>query len=76
MESRPTVQSKLYIGIDIHKRSWKIRCATDLSWGRPFTIGPKPSFFLNISRTKLVFNGLFFDIHLSSIEIIRHKVNC
>lgn len=26
---------KLYIGIDIHKRSWKIHCSTDLFSGNP-----------------------------------------
>lgn len=42
MESRPTAQPKLYIGIDIHKRSWKIHCATNLFSGKSFTMPPKP----------------------------------
>ena len=29
--------AKLYIGIDIHKRSWKIKTATDLFDGKSFT---------------------------------------
>ncbi len=42
MKTVPTAQPKLYIGIDIHKRSWKIHCATDLFSGKSFTIPPKP----------------------------------
>ncbi len=30
MKTEQTAQSNLYIGIDIHKRSWKIHCSTDL----------------------------------------------
>ena len=37
-----TVYPKLFIGIDIHKRSWKIHCATDLSRGKTFSMGPYP----------------------------------
>jgi transposase len=42
MKTEPTAQPKLYIGIDIHKRSWKIHCATDLFSGKSFTMPPKP----------------------------------
>ncbi len=42
MKPEPTAQAKLYIGIDIHKRSWKIHCATDLFSGRSFTMPPDP----------------------------------
>lgn len=42
MKTEPTAQSKLYIGIDIHKRSWKIHCATDLFSGNSFTMPPNP----------------------------------
>ena len=42
MKSEQTAQLKLYIGIDIHKRSWKIHCATDFFSGTPFTMPPKP----------------------------------
>jgi transposase len=42
MKSEQTAQPKLYIGIDIHKRSWKIHCATDLFSGKSFTMPPNP----------------------------------
>jgi transposase len=42
MKTEQTAQPKLYIGIDIHKRSWKIHCATDLFSGKSFTMPPKP----------------------------------
>jgi len=32
-----TDHPKLYIGIDIHKKSWKIHCSTDIAGGRTFT---------------------------------------
>lgn len=34
--------AKLYIGLDIHKRSWKIHTATDLFDGKTFTSPPSP----------------------------------
>src|SRR5690606_22414367 len=37
-----TAPPKLFIGIDIHKRSWKVHCATDLSMGRTFSMSPNP----------------------------------
>ncbi|RPD91189.1 IS110 family transposase [Aureibaculum marinum] len=42
MKTESTAQPKLFIGIDIHKRSWKIHCATDLFSGKSFTMPPKP----------------------------------
>ena len=42
MKLEPTAQPKLYIGIDIHKRSWKVHCATDLFGGKSFAMPPKP----------------------------------
>ena len=33
---------KLFIGIDIHKRSWKVHCATDLFAGKSFSMNPAP----------------------------------
>lgn len=42
MNTQITAPSKLYIGIDIHKRSWKVHCATDLFSGKTFTMPPKP----------------------------------
>lgn len=42
MDTQITAIPKLYIGIDIHKRSWKIHCATDLFSGKSFTMRPNP----------------------------------
>lgn len=42
MKTGHTARPKLYIGIDIHKRSWKIHCATDISGGRTFSMSPSP----------------------------------
>jgi transposase len=42
MKTEHTARPKLYIGIDIHKRSWKIHCATDISGGRTFSMSPSP----------------------------------
>ena len=42
MESQITALPKLYIGIDIHKRSWKVHCATDLFSGKSFSMAPDP----------------------------------
>ena len=35
-----TATPKLYIGFDIHKRSWKVQCNTDLFSGKTFTMPP------------------------------------
>jgi len=42
MHTQITAISKLYIGIDIHKRSWKVHCSTDLFSGKTFTMPPNP----------------------------------
>lgn len=42
MKAQITANPKLCIGIDIHKRSWKVHCATDLSSGRAFSMRPAP----------------------------------
>ncbi len=42
METQITVLPKLYIGIDIHKRSWKIHCSTELFSGKSFSMDPEP----------------------------------
>lgn len=42
MKIEPTAHPKLYIGIDIHKRSWKVHCATDLFIGKSFSMPPEP----------------------------------
>ncbi|QLG45299.1 IS110 family RNA-guided transposase [Costertonia aggregata] len=47
METQQTARPKLFIGIDIHKRSWKVHCATDLSSGRTFSMSPEPELLLN-----------------------------
>ncbi len=40
MKTKNTADSKLFIGIDVHKRSWKIHTATDLFDGCDLTIPP------------------------------------
>jgi len=40
MRTQITALPKLYIGIDIHKRSWKVHCATDLFMGKTFSMSP------------------------------------
>lgn len=41
MSKKDTTNSpKLFIGIDIHKRSWSIQTATDLCYGDSFTSPP------------------------------------
>ena len=42
MKSKLTAFPKLYIGIDIHKRSWKVHCATGLFSGKSFSMNPEP----------------------------------
>lgn len=42
MKTQQTACPKLFIGIDIHKRSWKVHCSTDLSGGRTFSMPPDP----------------------------------
>ncbi len=43
MNTQQTASPKLFIGIDIHKRSWKVHCATDQFSGRSFSMSPDPS---------------------------------
>lgn len=42
MNTQITAETKLYIGIDIHKRSWKVHCSTDLFSGKSFSMPPDP----------------------------------
>lgn len=42
MNTQITASPKLYIGIDIHKRSWKVHCSTDLFSGKSFSMVPEP----------------------------------
>ena len=42
MNTQITAPPKLYIGIDIHKRSWKIHCSTDLFSGKSISTEPDP----------------------------------
>lgn len=37
-----TITGKLYIGIDIQKRSWKVKTSTDLFYGKSFSCAPDP----------------------------------
>lgn len=41
MKTKDTATPKLFIGIDIHKRSWNIHMATDLFDGRSLTVPPE-----------------------------------
>ena len=40
MKTKDITESKLFIGIDVHKRSWKIHTSTDLFDGSSMTIPP------------------------------------
>ena len=42
MKTKNTAYPKLFIGIDIHKRSWKIHTSTDLFDGRSISMPPDP----------------------------------
>lgn len=42
MKTEHTARPKLFIGIDIHKRSWKIHCSTDISGDKTFSMSPYP----------------------------------
>lgn len=46
METQQTAHPKLFIGIDIHKRSWKVHCSTDLFSGKSFSMPPDPELLL------------------------------
>jgi len=43
MNTQIIATPKLYIGIDIHKRSWKVHCATDLFSGKSFSMPTDPN---------------------------------
>lgn len=40
MNTQITAVPKLFIGIDIHKRSWKVHCSTELFSGKSFSMRP------------------------------------
>ena len=40
MNTEHTARPKLFIGIDIHKRSWKVHCSTDSFQARPIQMSP------------------------------------
>lgn len=42
MNTQITADTKLYIGIDMHKRSWKVHCSTELFSGKSFSMPPEP----------------------------------
>lgn len=42
MNTQITALPNLFIGIDIHKRSWNVHCSTDLFCGRSFSMPPDP----------------------------------
>lgn len=43
MKTQITTSSKLFIGIDIHKRTWKVHCSTDLFSGKTFSMPSDPA---------------------------------
>jgi transposase len=47
METQITAMPKLYIGLDIHKKSWSVHFRTDLSDHRGFTMPPVPGKLLD-----------------------------
>jgi len=42
METQQTALPKLFIGIDIHKRNWKVHCSTELFSGKSFSMSSGP----------------------------------
>lgn len=46
MKTQQTACPKLFIGIDMHKRSWKVHCSTDLFSGKSFTMPAAPEHLL------------------------------
>ena len=42
MKTQQTAHPKLFIGIDIHKRSWKVHCSTELFSGKSFSMLSDP----------------------------------
>ena len=42
MNTQITAAPKLDRGSDIHKRSWKVHCSTDLFSGKRFSMPPEP----------------------------------
>ena len=59
MNSKPITQAKLFIGIDMHKRSWKVHCRSDLFAGRTFSMNPDPFVLLRYVKNH------FADYHVS-----------
>ena len=42
MSTQTTTTPKLYIGLDIHKKSWSVHFRTDIFDHRGFTMPPQP----------------------------------
>ncbi|WP_162558671.1 hypothetical protein [Robertkochia solimangrovi] len=40
MKTQQTASAKLFFGIDIHKRGWKVHCSTDLFACKSFSMPP------------------------------------
>ncbi|MEO9514100.1 MAG: hypothetical protein ABJN84_03205 [Flavobacteriaceae bacterium] len=47
MEHQITARPKLFIGIDILKRSWKVYCSADLFCSKSLSMSPDPEQLLN-----------------------------
>ena len=42
VETQTRAMPKLWIGIDFHKKTWRIHCRTDEFSGNPFSMEPNP----------------------------------
>jgi transposase len=51
MKTQPTANAKLYIGMDIHKKSWTVHMRTDLSDHKTMTIPPDSDVLYRYVRT-------------------------
>ncbi|WP_299769575.1 IS110 family transposase, partial [uncultured Dokdonia sp.] len=66
MSTQIIATSKLYIGIDIHKRSWNVHCSTDLFSGKSFSMSPDPDQLLN-----------YVDKHFADYEVsVAYEAGC
>lgn len=66
MQTKINTTAKLYVGLDIHKRSWKIHTSTDLFDGKTFTSPP------NADSLKS-----YVDKHFAGYEIhIAYEAGC
>lgn len=66
MDTQNTAIPKLYIGLDIHKRSWKVHCSTDLFSGKSFSMKPNAEQLRN-----------YVDKHFTNFKVwIAYEAGC